>query len=511
MKVKFEDLKNAVWCWQCENVHILGLEAEHIGPCSAMFEGFNRVADVFANLYYLLKGQNFKDFIYQLDRSTGNRVLFNKTRRKVEAFWGSEMPQDLKDSFHCNIEEPKRLFYDNTIEEAVKPVELLFYMMSWLMTLDDYFGFFYSDYLIIEDYCPIVTRRGELVFRLQNEVTMRLNDLRSAVSRNNARVGVDFLNIANWCNNVDVFTDDSNYRVSHIPIHSTMEKRECQDEKFGLIPGEIMEPQNIAMADTGEAWGGKRRFAFTGINEPEYHLRKEQALKGMLKNCAVIVMPELATPLDYQLAYGDLLSQERCPQLLLLAPGSFHMRRRELFLQTHHLPLMRSCRMAGSENPIYNAALIYDRRGNILAPVAKTNRFEYDGLVEDITYECGLVSIFETRIGRIAVLICVDFLLTGMQRLLSDRMVDFVFVMSMTPRPHEGEFKRAAERLSNEIKAIIIICNNNALWKQHRERPNIVIAVPGAKAKHYREEYCIISLDTILSLIPMRSGSKRLR
>lgn len=508
MKVSLEEFKTGIWSWQCDKARVLSLEIEYTGPRTAIFSGISRSVDVYANLYYLLQGRNFRDFIYQLDRSRENRVLFNKIRHKVEAFWDSAMPEELKYSLYCHIEDPIRLFYNDTVEKARKPIELLFYMMSWLITLDDYFGLFYSDYLIVEDYCSIETLRGELVFRPQNEVTMRLNSLRCAVSQNNARVGVDYLNIANWCSNMDLFIPDSNYRVSHIPISIRLSKCDSRDVKFGLVPGEIMDPQNIAMIDTGEAWGGKRRFAFAGINEPEYHLRKEKAFKELLKDCAVIVMPELATPLNYQLAYGELLAQGSCSRLILLAPGSFHMKRRELFQQTRHLPLTRSCRMAGADNPLYNAALIFDRRGRVLAPVVKANRFEYDGLVEDVTYECNQVSIFETGIGRIAVLICVDFLLASMQRLLYDRMVDFVFVMSMTPHPHEGEFKRAAARLSNETKAIIIICNNNALWKQHRERPNIVVVAPGAPAQHHRADHCVITLDQILSSIATKSGSR---
>lgn len=478
------------------------------------FYGIKTVFDVFANLFYWMDGQNVVEYesIYRL--SSDFVLKRNDIRQRVEVLWKAYLKeQELDSSGHWKGPHPAfspalRSALEKSFDrESMRSADdVLITMMTWLKVLDRYFDNFYiykhrNTYIPVQDwgrndFLPLPeeaapeeagrrdeyrlpdTVRGPLIFIHHNPIreTLHLQKVNDP----------DYTDIRKHARHVWLLTpNERRYEVRHRSLYRQDGGRPSNRIRIGFLAGEmdfaaITSDLDDCFEQANE--NPTRLFFFTGLDSgpgESYCRQVLEDFQGLLASgCDAVVRPELSSPPGLQELMRHHLEEHPAPGVKLVMTGSFHMPGEE-----------------GPEGGIYNSALLLTGDGQVLGRVYKASRFivhqtslptleGYEFLKdrpaeERIAIDRHELTIYETNFGRVAVFICIDFLTDEVEKILIERAVDLVFIMSMTDNPAGGKFLARMRHLGEKAGTIVCNCNQSfPVLQDQTLGPNVVVNLP---------------------------------
>lgn len=489
---------DAFFCPYCIDLQIAGLQfscSKLACECAEPFE-LTTILDLYAMLYYHLDNRNLIEY-ETLMTDGANR--FWAIHRRLQNRWKAHTrptPYLYKKMTQRKLRPETTALLRTTMEASTNGTDLLLTAMSWLFILDEALADLRDEWrLRHEGDIVIPTVRGPLLYKCDSPFLPFLaeySEFRLPVDPNyltlQKKVQTFYLIKASY----------PYYSVTHryLPLPPPG-AGDVSDWKLGFIPGKFKISFDYRYIISNEPNDdGMVPFSFDGLrDEAAYNkIVLEHAEDMINENPDVLMLPELMTPLPLQEALKQLLQQKARHRdsngsphrTALMLTGSFHVKHAELE------------KTARTSTRIYNYAQLVDGFGERIADVYKMNRFvlnrdesfegellrfRTDEGVETNAYDKREMILWETSWGRIAALICVDFLNANVAEILHDRQVDLIFVMTMTPSPAGGKFIRRMQEFGERNHAMIIACNHlgvdHADERGREER--VVVYLPGFK------------------------------
>jgi hypothetical protein len=228
--------------------------------------------------------------------------------------------------------------------------------------------------------------------------------------------------IENSLTNITVVTKiQTDYDVEFVKLPAFMYHLLTKDSlRIALVPfRKDDDPPSIAIKKRRD---GRRYFRVKQVKEPERLKRLKTIIHGLAKaEVDIVVFPELTfseSLLDHlKLILGqEFLKNPENPTIKLVVTGSMHRDRRNM------------CFILGPD-------------GSELLCQTKMNRFvllpgEFEGieeeLVEDIDISERVYYLVDCPFGRVATMICLDFIVPETYAMLSSLKVKYFFLPSMT-------------------------------------------------------------------------------
>ncbi|THF72463.1 carbon-nitrogen hydrolase family protein [Cohnella fermenti] len=505
-------LKKAVLC--NDNQECLLLEGRFrcaTRDCSCTEEKrFDTILDLYAFLFGLLDNVNYID--YETLAWNGDAPIRAK-RDALEAKWKAHLrlaDHSYRSRAYCDLEEGTRSLLLAEIADAQSSEELLIALTVFLFVLDGHLESLRTEYqtYLDDEQLPIATLCGDLLYRRDSELLRALQTLECY----EPLLDPNYLLLRRKVRSFYVVRSRySYYQVTHRYAPTPQyDGTNALDLKFGFLPGQFDVSKDYRIHTSGELTGdGLLPFYFSGVNDPEmyYGILLEDFRQLLGEKPHFLILPELSTPPELReelikvfrtLSPGKAGSADGAP--IFFMTGSFHER-------------------VGDN--LYNLAKVVAGSGKILLEVTKMNRFifpanpDYKGElarfaqvsgVEQNAYDRREVTFFETKLGRIAFFICVDFINYNVEEVLLDRQVDLIFIMSMTGRPASGKFVRRMQDLAERNGCLVVLCNN--LGEPYRgekpddKQPRAVVSVPGFKEVfRSKQPVLAITLREIIEVI----------
>ena len=525
--MSLKKVAKAFLCSYCTNINVLELRvscSKEACECGETFE-FKTVLDMYANLYFHLDNRNLIDYETLIAENVKRFVTIQK---KLENRWEAHKrhsPFLYANRAQWGLKKETYELFRSSLEEAADAAELLITAMGWLLLLDEQLMSLRNDFRTkhIGDVL-ISTVRGPMLYPCSSPIVEYLSEFP------NFRLPVDpnYLILRSKVSNFYLVRESySHYTVSHRYISlPSLRTGDVGGMKLGFVPGKFRVEHDYRYdIDKEPNDDGLLPFSFRGVkNKRTYEQKVKKLFETILKeNPDVLLLPELMTPLPLQEELKKKLSQKAEERLgkerhrtAMMMTGSFH---------TKAVDIVGNDATPTSKR-IYNYGQVTDDRGDTLFGVYKMNRFilaqnaDYNGElspfqavdgVERNGYDKREIVVGDTPWGRIAVLICVDFINANLGEVLFDRQVDLIFLMTMTPGPASGKFKRRMEELGERNQAVIVACNHlgkDTLEPDERE-DRIVVYLPGFKGVFTaKEEAAVYKLSDIAEVLN-RSSAKR--
>ncbi len=474
-------LVDSLFCINCKSINILtgDINCSEKSCNCIMNSKFDTLLEMFANLYYQIDGTNYINFISEITSIEPSDLLSRV--KEINQKWNFHMSKNPYNSNEYKYLNSKTLqIIKEDLREQVDKISLLIRVVLWIRRIDNHLDVLF-DYLeneiIREAYFN--TKRGILLLRLKSKIAEHIFNERKIKPHsdpNKLKLKHDlnsmYLSKLSYNSYPNVKHKNMNFGVSKDFKNNTIE-----DLKIAFLSGDFSIDEYTWCIEDNDS--ESKYFHFKGLNdEEEYYKVIEAELKVLLEsNPHFIILPELFTPVNLQekiqkeidTYYENKIMSEEPFNLLMVLPGSFHLK---------------------SDQYIYNISRIINSSGDLVENIYKHNKFtidkdenysgvlepfkQYNG-IERISYSKRDITIFDTSLGRIAVLICIDFIIDDVVTVLEDRLVDIVFVMAMTPMPNGGKFKRKYQELSEKNKAVVIIGNNS------QKSVKNLISLPGMK------------------------------
>lgn len=459
---------------------------------------FRTILDWYANLYYHLDNRNlieFETLVAEDDKR------FASVRRRLNNLWKSHvrlLPFLYRSSSQWKLKEETIQLFRQTLEEATNAEHLLLTAMGWLLLLDEALRPLRDELRLRRDGdFPITTIRGPLVFKCESPFLPYL----SGFSSFRLPIDPNYLTLRNKLDSFHLAKERyPYYKVEHryLPLPSPG-AGDPADFAIGFLPGKFRVDRDYRYKiDKEPNDDGMLPFSFAGLRQKRlYETTVRRRFVELLdRNPDVIMLPELMTPLALQQELKELLGRKAADRAVagerhrtaLLLTGSFHVRESDLGED------------AAFSRRIYNYAQVVDGMGETVSAIYKMNRFVlerdpgYEGElapfrwidgVETNAYDKREIVLWDTSWGRMAVLICVDFLNADLAEVLLDRQVDLLFLMTMTRNPAGGKFLRRMQEFGERNNAIVVACNHLGV-EQVQEWPyrplrehRIVVYLPG--------------------------------
>jgi len=462
-------LVDSLFCNQCVSIDILkgNIQCEYsYCECKAN-SNFASLLDMFANLCYLVDGSNFKDFNSELNFIDPREI--RRHTMEINQTWNNHISEKPYSSNEYKYISSQSLYI---IKEDLKTQKnnnsLLLRVVFWIRTLDNYFSIlldYIDNEIINESHFP--TKRGVLLLRLKSKVADYVFNIRKEVPHTDP----NRLKLRYFLNNLHLSKKVSadNYikhRYLDFGTSKSFKNNDIEDLKIGFLSGDFtVDDYDWCIEESSNT---SKLFYFNGINNKnEYCEIITKKVKELLEsNPHFIILPELFTPVDLQEKiqqeiddyYFRKTMKDEPVNLLMVFPGSFH--------SWDH-----------NNTYIFNVSRVINSSGELVEMIYKQNQFiikkdeNHTGILESFKKHDGYekisftnkdITIFDTSLGRIAILICIDFIIDEIAEVLEDRLVDIIFVMAMTPKPDSGKFKRRFQELSEKNKAVVIIGNNGS-------------------------------------------------
>lgn len=463
------------------------------------------ILDLYANLYFHLDNVNIAEFetVLQDDRGT-YRMIFQETK-ELWHHHAQEFPY--KTYGECELSPNTIQLFKDSLLESETLEQLLLKMMSWLFILDDHLEHIAADLEIYQNIFELKTERGILIRKNSSVITDYLLEegIEPPVNPNYILLMVNIKNFQL------VQNGNSYYEIRHQMIQpfDLLKGRTIKDIKVAFLPGVLTFEDYIW--DTGkDDENGNKSFCFKGIKDKEeYYQKIEQAMLDVLKEePTFVILPELSAPWELQERMKGIIQNHAIERIMkglpehvaLLIPGSFHEKSALIFPEEVNAP-----------ERVYNVSSIALGDGNEFYKVSKMNKFkivkdenykdalapfkEYNG-IEKNAYNKREITIVETPIGRMAILICVDLLNLNVEQILTERHVTIIFAMTLTQKPSTGKFLRRMQELGERAQATVIICNNTGSFQNSDK---IVAYFPGIKQTFTSDrDWAVYSLEEMM-------------
>lgn len=456
-------LKKSFLCKNCNKIRIVQLQA-CVPECDCSEElTFTSVFDFYANLYYHLDNVNYADY-----ETICNEFNDEQIKDKVDNLLFRHLPEGELTAYPVNSSDYLQLvikLFKQTVASCQTSNDILLVAVNWLFFLsntmkelrklqqhDSYFG---------RNLAPIPTIRGPLLYRVDSSIKAYLERFEAIVDPNYIllRKKVYFFLVRE---------EYPYYNVTHKYI--SLSKRWADIDNyvgnlsfcFFSYNFSLLNDYVLSLKDSDD---GNYIFSFTNIrsNKRSEYTKKFQTIITDKTEINFIMAPELSTPIDAQKEMIAVIKRQKRKQLIFAITGSFHVCEGDISSQPQNL------------ERIYNYAQVVNHEGSTLYDLYKMNRFiihksdknqaelpvfvEKSG-TEQNAYDKRDIVLFDTLLGRIAFLICVDLINFSIDEILIDRQVDVVFVISMTPNPAGGKFIRKMQELSEGCGAVVFLCNN---------------------------------------------------
>ncbi len=498
-----ENIKRALLCKHCQECYILRADYFcNIDGCDCTEEKeFETILDLYAFLYRSLDNMNYTDYETLSWRDTDK---VEHARVSLDRRWQSHnrhTKSAYRHKMYITLQEDTRAFFMDEIARCASLEDVLIFLVQFLQQLDQHLLHLKNNYMNFHRYeLPIQSKYGLLIYKRDSE-------LREALKGHPASRSFPDPNYLLLRRKVKhFFVARANYRyyeVRHQYVKTPdFSIENVLDLKLGLLPGMFHAGRDyIFKIDHTLTDEGLLPFYFAGVHHPEqYYSNVMELYRDMLKKQPhIIMLPELFTPPPLREALitevrAALEATREASSPFFLLTGSFHEEQ---------------------EGHIYNLAHVVASDGEVLLEVSKMNRFifprdeqyddersyftKYDG-VEKNAYDRRMITLFETSLGRIAFLICVDFINDNIQDILLDRQVDLVFIMAMTSRPGSGKFVRKMQELAERNACIVVLCNN--LGSPDMSASRAVISLPGFKHVYQTDQaMLVVTLNEVIQEI----------
>lgn len=462
--LRYAVLIDSIFCSNVSNVNII----QNTNICSKENCGcqnhFQSLLDLFSHLYYVIDGKNYSDFLSVIKLQNTDEI--RERSKKIKEIWDGYILTNSYSKNEFRYLDPQSISIIKNDLNSQKNLEmLLISLVFWLKTLDNHFNVL-NDYVRTNIIHKMVfeTNHHAVLIRISSTIANYIFQNKYAnphINPNNNNLNKELKNIYFAKKSYDYYENVEHKFLSENEFN--LSKNLTLDElKIGYLSGDFtISNYNLYIRDAND---NEKYFSFIEPNNKEqYYQNVEKRFQTILEEDPhFIILPELFSPIDLQNNmrnqieeyYDNKVSKLEEPSLILAFPGSFHDK---------------------EGKSIYNKSIISNGSGSKINVVYKHNEFKiyknetytgdlevfqkFDGL-EDIAINKRNITIYDTPIGRIAILICIDFLIDHIARVLEDRCVDLIFVMAMTPNPSKGKFERRIQEFSEKNNALIIIGNN---------------------------------------------------
>lgn len=505
--VKLARLKRAFLCKKCNQIRVVELQA-CVSECDCVEEHqFVSIFDFYANLYYHLDNRNYADY-----ETICNEFTNEEIKDKADVLLFSCLPEEELATYSVNSSEYLELIirlFKETIAACQTKEDLLLVVINWLFflsnTMKDLRKLQHHDSYFRRNIAPIDTIRGPLLYRVDSSIKAYLERFEAIVDPNYILLR----------KKVYFFLVRSEYPYYNV-IHKylSVSKRWADidnyvgDLKFCYFSYNLslLKDYVLSLKDSDD---GNLIFSFEGIKSSKQKelIREFQTTLTNTAELNFIMAPELSTPIDSQSKMIDIIKQQERKNLIFAITGSFHVCEKDINPQP--------------QNPdrIYNYAQVVNQEGRNIYDLYKMNRFiihENENNKEELpmfveksgternAYDKRDIVLFDTLLGRIAFLICVDLINFSIDEILIDRQVDVVFVISMTPNPAGGKFIRKMQELSEGCGAVVFLCNNPGSSKIGDAKLRGLAHFPLIKKLFKTHE-----ISAVYTLEEMLSGEKR--
>ena len=474
-----DNLVDGLFCINCESIDIINNEIKcSKSNCNcSMNSSFNSLLDLFSNICYLIDNTNYVNFHDEL-KKINHRDLLHQTL-EIKQKWDTHISIKPYSSNEFKFIHTETIFLlKEDLKNQLDKQSLLIRIVLWIRQIDNHLDvlFNYLERKIIQD-AYFNTKRGILLLRLKSKIADYLFDIRKRkpfINPNNFKLNFELKSVYLAKERYNYYPN-IRHKNMNFGISEDFINNKIQDLKIGFLSGDFsVDDYDWCIEENNHE---SKYFYFKGVNKKENYCEYvENNLKKLLaSNPHFIILPELFTPVDLQEKiqkqiedyYEQKTINEEEINLLMVLPGSFHFE---------------------DQTGIYNVSRVINSSGDMVEKIYKNNQFtiyqneNYSGPLEPFKMHNGLekislsrrdITIFDTSLGRIAVLICIDFIIDEVANVLEDRLVDIIFVMAMTPNPDGGKFERRFKELAEKNKAVVIIGNNS------KESTKNLINLPG--------------------------------
>lgn len=477
--LKKVELIDSIFCANINNIDVLSSTKNCYDQNCICQSNFESLIDLFSHLYYLIDGKNYINFLSLLKNLENEEI--KKRSKEIKGKWdGYLLTNPYVENEFRYIDSQTIDIIKSDLQSQTSLENILVSIVFWLKILDTHLVVL-NDYLKSRIINKMVfeTRKYDVLIKISSTIADYIFDNRYAsphVNPNQNNLNKEFQNIYFAKKNYEYY-EEVEHKLINENEFEQFKNLSIENLKIGYLSGSFsISDYSLNIKDHND---NEKYFSFLDpLNVDDYFESVEKQLKKVInEDPHFIILPELFSPLALQYKihkqienhYDEKISKLETTSLILALPGSYH---------------------SVEDKFIYNKSIISNGAGIELSTVYKHNEYrikknqsysgklnvfkDFDG-IEEIALNKRRITIYDTPLGRIVILICIDFLIDNVARVIEDRRVDLIFVMAMTTSPSEGKFKRRIEDLSEKNKAVIVIGNNNSSEVKN------VMSLPGYK------------------------------
>ena len=229
-------------------------------------------------------------------------------------------------------------------------------------------------------------------------------------------------------------------------------------------------------------------FCFSGISSPS-RIKMKKLITEILaecknKNTDIVIFPELTVDNDILHTISQwLLYYNKEKIIKIIIAGSFHFESEKMEKQPIKFPLENRCAILS-----YNGEILWQHTKlqifKLIADNLKKNPdfSKINNIPEDVNElpeHIGIgnkLQIIDSPIGRIVVLICLDFLEPDINYILTQTYSNLIFIPAMTKSI--DPFKDYSDKLSLDCNAIVFLSNSCWLRNSFGKSNNSFYSIP---------------------------------
>ncbi|MBF0203972.1 MAG: carbon-nitrogen hydrolase family protein [Desulfamplus sp.] len=210
---------------------------------------------------------------------------------------------------------------------------------------------------------------------------------------------------------------------------------------------------------------------------------REMCKKAHSNNVNILLFPEMTIDLNYEVLFNDIIELANIYEMIIV-PGSYHDAKTKTNI----------CRVIGQEG------VIWEQKKHIPAIIGCGDNKHKENIHIDSLKK---ISICNTKFGRIAIIICRDFLDMDLRVELKNYSVPVDIILNMAFTPITSDFEAAHFEARRSIYAYCFFCNhaffgNSQIHSPEKDRTRMIIP-PREEALIFKE----------IDLFNLRSERKR--
>jgi len=455
----------------------------------------NNLFELSANLYFILAQKPNLDALQEYLDKKQHREAYDENFDCFFEIWGDEINKHDYDQLgNCwDMEDSSIEFIQKVFNTNRNKTDLLVGLYNLLRVLDYHIGLL-KNLIILSKGGKIDTFRGTLFIK-KSSINDYAIDRVQLENLDMPEGDVNYNSIKSKVNNFFVSEElGKGWNVEHFKLPNKIDRKiqDISQLKIGYISSSKVKISDYEYEiDTNNP--EKYLFSFNGINNSEIYQDINLGLQEVIKyDPHFIILPELLIPLPLQEKIVTAVT-ERTSNLALCFPGSFHVKEvNKIFNYSKAIIGNGDRNFNIYKNYRYKiaASKSYENKNDFLRHFCTVDGYEH------INTSQNKLIIFETSIGRIASLICIDFLQSEIAHIVEERHIDIIFVMALTRNPSTGKFFRQMQVLGEKSGSTIFVCNNPATNDENK--CTFVVYIPGFKPYIFIQGNGVIELNSVI-------------